>query len=92
MKEVFQIPIQTIEHKKIRENILDDLETLKTWQVTDLANDGHYSAANTEQKESLVLTNKEILDPHIVSRVLEKNKCNSWFSVPSLIKFYLTLN
>ena len=39
----------------------------------------------------IVLTNKEILDPHIVSKVLEKNKCNSWFSVPSLIKFYLTL-
>tara|TARA_B100001059_G_C17827775_1_gene582556 strand:+ start:863 stop:2356 length:1494 start_codon:yes stop_codon:yes gene_type:complete len=39
----------------------------------------------------VVLTNKEILDPQIVSRVLEKNKCNSWFSVPSLIKFYLSL-
>ena len=39
----------------------------------------------------IVLTNKEILDPQIVSRVLEKKECNSWFSVPSLIKFYLTL-
>ena len=34
----------------------------------------------------IVLTNKEILDPHIVAEFW-KNKCNSWFSVPSLISF-----
>jgi len=38
---------------------IDDLETLSTWKVTDLANGGDYAAANAERIESLSLTNKE---------------------------------
>ena len=40
-------------------SFIDDLETLTTWKVTDLANGGDYAAANDEVKESLALTNKE---------------------------------
>lgn len=39
----------------------------------------------------VVLTNKEILNPETVIKVINSNMCNSWFSVPSLIKFYLSL-
>ena len=38
-----------------------------------------------------MLTNKEILNPETVIKVINSNMCNSWFSVPSLIKFYLSL-
>ncbi len=53
---------------------IGDLETLKTWQVTDLANGGNYAAANDEAKESLVLTNKE--KSVNLQRVLENYELN----------------